>query len=311
MHSPKSIYILGAGAIGFPLAAYLAHAGRHVVAVRTSRKDVPQSTVTVTVRDHENGITIPVETVSLSRLTHLNGMIVVTAKSYANPAIAQELRDQAAAGPIVILQNGLGVEKPFMDAQFPEIYRCILYATGQTESGNTFTFRPITSSPIGAVRGSESGLQQCVQALTTARFPFRAETHIQSEIWKKAIINTVFNSICPLLDVDNGIFARDERAAALAGAVVKECVALTNRLNLGLNESDLMAQIQQISQGSDGQLISTLQDIKAGRQTEIEFLNLEMARMAASMQPRLALPKVAFLGEMILTKSLQKPRSPQ
>jgi hypothetical protein len=59
--------------------------------------------------------------------------------------------------------------------------------------------------------------------------------------------------------------------------------------------------------GSD-QLISTLQDIRSGRQTEIEFLNLEIARVAASMQPRLDLPRIELLGKMILVKSLQHRR---
>jgi ketopantoate reductase len=155
--------------------------------------------------------------------------------------------------------------------------------------------------------GNESGLKKCIEDLTTDGFPFRAEANIQREIWKKAIINAVFNSICPLLDVDNGVFARDDETASLAGQLVRECVTLTDRLNIGLSESELMETIMLISKGSD-QLISTLQDIRSGRQTEIEFLNLEIARVAASMQPRLDLPRIELLGKMILVKSLQQRR---
>ena len=142
--------------------------------------------------------------------------------------------------------------------------------------------------------------------MTTGGFPFRSEANIQREIWKKAIVNSVFNSICPLLDIDNGVFVRDEETANLARQVVRECVTLTDRLNMGLSESELMEQIMRISKASDGQLISTLQDIRAGRQTEIAFLNLEIARVAASMQPKLGLPRIELLGKMILVKSLQR-----
>lgn len=302
----ETIYILGSGAIGFPLAAYLANAGRSVVAVRTSRKDVPKGTITVTVHNRTNRISAPIETISLSKLTNLDGTIVIATKSYANEAMALELADKAATGPIVIMQNGVGVEKPFLEAALSPIYRCILYVTSQATSEYDFTFRPITSSPIGIINGSDSSLQKCVETLTTDGFPFRAEANIQREIWKKAIINSVFNSICPLLDVDNGIFFRDEETANLAREVVMECVTLTDRLNLGLSESELMEQIMRISQGADGQLISTLQDIRSGRQTEIEFLNLEIARVAASLQPGLHLPRVELLGKLILAKSLQR-----
>jgi len=308
MDLEKTIYILGSGAVGFPLAVFLANAGRRVVAVRTSRKDIQKDTITISVHNGANHISAPIETVSLSKLTNLDGTIVITAKSYANEAIALELKDKAATGPIVIMQNGVGVEKPFLGAYFSPIYRCILYVTSQSTSEYEFSFRPITSSPIGIVNGDESGLKQCVEDLTTNGFPFRSETNIQREIWKKAIINSVFNSICPLLDVDNGVFARDENVSNLAREVVRECVILTDRLKMGLSESELMEQIMRISKGSDGQLISTLQDIKNGRPTEIEFLNLEIARVAASMQPSLHLPRIELLGKMILAKSLEHRR---
>jgi 2-dehydropantoate 2-reductase len=308
MELKETIYILGSGAVGFPLAAYLANAGRSVVAIRTSRHDVPKGTITVTVQNDASRISTTVETISLSKLTNLDGTIVIAVKSYANKVIAQVLRDKAATGPVVILQNGLGVEKPFLDADFSPVYRCVLYITAQPTSEYDFTFRPVNASPIGIVSGNGSGLQKCVEDLTTDGFPFRTEANIQREIWKKAIINSVFNSICPLLDVDNGIFVRDEETANLAREVVKECVTLTDRLNMGLSESELMEQILLISKRSDGQLISTLQDIRIGRQTEIEFLNLEIARVAASVQPRLELPKVEFLGKMIAAKSLQQRR---
>ncbi len=304
-----AIYILGSGAIGFPLAAYLANAGRTVVAVRTSRTNVPKGTVTVTVQNGARRFSTPTATISLSKLTTLDGTIVIATKSHANRAIAQELKDKAPTGPIVIMQNGVGVERPFLDAHFSPIYRCVLYVTSQATSEYDFTFRPITSSPIGIIGGNDSGLDGCVEDLTTHGFPFRPEANIQREIWKKAIINSVFNSICPLLDVDNGVFVRDADAANLAREVVGECVTLTDRLNIGLSESELMDQIMLISRASDGQLISTLQDIKAGRQTEMEFLNLEIARVAASLQPRLHLPRIELLGRMTLAKSLQQRKA--
>jgi 2-dehydropantoate 2-reductase len=204
------------------------------------------------------------------------------------------------------MQNGVGVETPFLDAQFSSIYRCVLYVTSQATSEYDFVTRPVTASPIGIISGNETELQTCVEQLTTREFPFRSEANIQREIWKKAIINAVFNSICPLLNVDNGIFIRSEEAADLARDIVQECVMLTDRLNLELSERELIEQMMLISKRSDGQLISTLQDIRMGRPTEIESLNLEISRVAASMYPELHLPKVELLGKMIVAKSLQQ-----
>jgi 2-dehydropantoate 2-reductase len=303
MHNQETIYILGSGAVGFPLAAYLTSAGRNVVAVRTSRNDVPKSTIKVTVQDGSNRVTAPIETVSLSNLTDLDGTLVITTKSYTNQAIALLLKERKASGPVVVMQNGVGVERPFLDAGFGAVCRCVLYVTTQPTSEFQFSFHPITASPIGLIEGPEAELTKCVEQLHTDAFPFRAEANIQKEIWKKAIINSVFNSICPLLEVDNNVFARDEPIANLAQQLVIECITLTDRLNIGLSETEVMQQILRISTGSK-QLISTLQDIRNGRQTEIESLNLEIARQAASLQPPLYLPQTELLGKMILAKSV-------
>src|ERR1700757_3411358 len=303
MHNQETIYILGSGAVGFPLAAYLTNTGRKVVAVRTSRNDVPKSTISVTVQDGTDRVTAPIETISLSNLTNLDGTLVITTKSYTNPEIALLLKERTATGPLVIMQNGIGVERPFLEAGFGAVCRCVLYLTSQPTSEFEFSFHPITASPIGIIEGPEAELAKCAEQLNTEAFPFRAEANIQKEIWKKAIINSVFNSICPLLDVDNGVFVRDEETANLALRLVKECITLTDRLNIGLSESEVMQQIMRISAGSK-QLISTLQDIRNGRQTEIESLNLEIARLAASQQPPLYLPQTDLLGKIILAKSI-------
>jgi 2-dehydropantoate 2-reductase len=303
MDTKETIYILGSGAVGFPLATYLTNAGRHVVAVRTSRNDVPKSTIDVAVQDASNRVTAPIETVSLSNLARLDGTVVITTKSYANQAIADLLTERKATGPLVIMQNGVGVERPFLEAGFSAVCRCVLYVTSQPTSEFQFSFHPITASPIGIIEGPQTELAKCVEQLNTDAFPFQAEVNIQKEIWKKAIINSVFNSICPLLDVDNGIFVRDEATANLALRLVKECVTLTDRLHIGLSESEVMQQIMRISAGSK-QLISTLQDIRNGRQTEIESLNLEIARLAAAQQPPLYLPQTDLLGKIILAKSI-------
>lgn len=299
-----TIYIVGAGAIGYPLAALLTKAGRSVVAVRSSKGDNSGSTVEITVRNDSHRLHAAVRTISLAKLDSLDGVIVVSAKAYANPSIARELAVRNVKGPIVLMQNGLGVEEPFQAHNLAPLYRCVVYVTSETKAEDDFEFRSITSSPIGPVAGDTEMLTQVVESLTTREFPFHAEDNIEREIWKKAIINSVFNSVCPLLETDNGVFVREEMAARLAAELVEECVRVTARLHLGWTEGELMEQIRLISTRSSGQLISTLQDLRAGRQTEIEYLNLAIARIAASMQPAIPVPKVELLGRMILAKSL-------
>lgn len=257
----------------------------------------------ITVQGASDSFSAAVETLSLSHMAKFEGIIVITAKSYANEMIADSLAGKKVTGPVVILQNGIGVENAFLEKQFSRVCRCVLYMTAQKKSENEITFRAIASSPIGLIKGEPAAVDECVNALTTETFPFHVERAIQRDIWKKGIINAVFNSICPLLEVDNGIFVRDEPVTQLAREIVQECLVLAGAQGIDLAEAELLEQIQRISRGSEGVNISTLQDIQNGRETEIEFLNLAMARLASAARPHIPLPKTELLGKMILAKS--------
>jgi 2-dehydropantoate 2-reductase len=304
----EKIYILGAGAIGMALAVNLLRNGRSVAAVRTSNSNYAWETIQVSVEcDQSLTIEAPLEMVSLSKLDRLGaGTIVITAKATANRFLASELRDKKSSGPIVIMQNGIGVESPFINAGFPDIYRCVLYATSQEQQQNFFRFRSVAASPIGTLIGDTQKLSHLVTQLSTPKFQFRVEERIKEEIWKKAIMNAVFNSVCPLLEVDNGIFCRDKMVAEIALGIIEETVEVTKRIGLNLETKGLMEQLLMISKRSDGQLISTLQDLNNGHETEIDFLNLEIARIAGDMTPKIPVSKTKILGELISIKSRLK-----
>lgn len=298
------IHILGAGAIGMALAVHLTRAGRPVTALRTSAADIAAQTVHITLADSAGQeITAPIHMVSLAQLAHLDGLAVITAKSYANAALADRLAALDFRGPVVILQNGVGVEAPFLALPAARVYRCVLYATGQAAGARRYLFAPVRPSPVGIVRGDPAELDALLAALHTPAFPFASQPDIQPEVWKKASINCVFNSVCPLMDIDNGIFVRDETAEALARAIVAECAAVMRAQGMRGDEDDIMAQLFAISRRTDGQLISTLQDIHAGRETEIDALNLEIARVAEGLTPPVEVRLTKWLGEMVRMKA--------
>lgn len=298
------IYILGAGAIGLALAASLIKKGENVLVVRTSTTNVPENTVEIALSDGnrpDSHLRVPAYATSLAQLEKVQGIIVITAKAYANPQIAEQLQAKAHHCPVIIMQNGLGVEEAYLSAGFADVYRCVLYATSQKIGAYQARFRPVRSSPIGLIKGTNDKLAHAVQRLHSEYFPFHVDPNIQESIWKKAIINAVFNTICPLLEVDNGIFARDPSVAEIAKGIVGESVQVAQALGVALDQQDVMTRILQISKGADGQLISTLQDLNKGNRTEIESLNLEIARLAKRFE--IDVRQTKLLGELILMKS--------
>ena len=296
----EPVYIIGAGAIGKALAVCLSNDGMKVVLLRGSvdNGESRQENIRV-VFPSEEIIEAEVTIDTLSNYHRLEGLVVLCIKSYGNATLADTLKDKIDCSPVVLLQNGLGVEQAFMS--FPSVYRCVLFATSQPVSDTELNFKPVAVSPIGRIiGGDETSLGHIAALLNTPYFGFRAERDIQPIIWKKAIVNSVFNSVCTLLDTDNGIFHRNPQALQIAESLVAECLCVAEGQGVNLNLAEVMDSLLLISRSSDGQFISTLQDIRNHRPTEIATLNLAIAGMAAAEH---AVIQTRLLGQLTLLKS--------
>lgn len=302
--SHQIIYIIGAGAIGKALAVFLKLSNKHVILIRGRADDrsIEKEKIKVELID-KTVVEATIEVNSLKNFSELEGIVVLANKSFGNDNLAQALKGKINCSPIVVMQNGLGVEQPFIDSGFPEIYRCVLFATSQIVSPNTLRFKPVSISPIGTISGNGINLNSIVEHLDNPNFQFKTVPHIQTIIWKKAIANSVFNSVCPLLDIDNGIFHRNETALAIAKRVIGECVAVANGLGIALSANEVLESLLLISQTSDGQLISTLQDIKNKRETEIETLNFSIVNLAKKLNREALVTETKLLGELTKLKS--------
>ncbi|TXN35219.1 ketopantoate reductase family protein [Flagellimonas hymeniacidonis] len=300
----KTIYIIGAGAVGKVLAVSLSLEGKDVVLLRGNVDDGSSfdKKINVVYNDKTRLETF-VNINTISNFENLNGIVVLTNKSYGNESLAKKLVGKSKDTPLVILQNGINIEQPFIDEGFSEMYRCVLFMTGQMNSDNEISYKPVAVSPIGTIKSTNSDLTAIVESLNSIHFEFKAENDIQKIIWEKAIANSVFNSICPLLEADNGIFYRQKPVFKIAQRVIAECHQIATLKGVTLNLKDIEKRVLQISKKSDGQQISTLQDIKNGRKTEIDTLNLEFSRIALELGMKNEIKETNLLGELIKIKS--------
>lgn len=304
MAKATHIYIVGAGAIGKALAVFLALEGKNVTLLRGRVNDIPDSFEEVKVELHDGTqIKAKVRVSTINSFPALTGIIVLTNKSYGNQQLSGILKTRTGNSPIVLLQNGLHVEQPFNNSHFPEVYRCVIFATSQPGEKGTLKFKPISISPIGIVKGNKETLASIAGQLSSGHFPFAAEEHIQPVIWAKAIVNSVFNSVCPLLETDNGIFDRSKEALAIAKQVIAECISIAEANGVSLNTDEVVNRLLLISRSSSGQLISTYQDILNKRETEIDTLNFAIAGIANELGRNRDVTATKLLGELTKLKS--------
>lgn len=299
----KEIYIIGAGAIGKALAVFLQLKEQSVTLIRGSVDSGDHYVEKVRVLFEDKRLEAEIKISSLSNFELLDGIVVLTAKSFGNEHLAQVLNGKTGGSPVIILQNGLAVEQAFTDSDFPEIYRCVLFVTSQLLKSGEVSFKPVEDCPVGLMKGSGSRLNEIVEILSTPRFRFTATDDIQAVIWKKAIINSVFNSVCPLLEVDNGIFHRNDAAQEMAQRIIAECLLVAHKKGISLNAAEVLESLLLISRYSEGQLISTFQDILLGRRTEISTLNGAIVAIAKTLNMEHLIPETRLLGDMTQLKA--------
>ncbi|MEI9956866.1 MAG: 2-dehydropantoate 2-reductase [Ferruginibacter sp.] len=304
MQIDNTIYIIGAGAIGKALAVFLKLNHKNVIIIRGSVDDGSYCFERIEVELNDCKIvTAEIEIRTISSFSNLNGIVVFANKSFGNPALAKALKTKINNAPIVILQNGLNIEQPFIDNDFSQIYRCVLFATSQQLAKNKLRFKPVASSPIGIIKGDIETLAAVVEQLDNHNFRFKVEENIQPVIWTKTIVNCVFNSVCPLLETDNGIFYRDEKALQIARRVIGECTGVAKAKGIVLDAEKVENSLLLISKSSEGQFISTCQDIKNKRKTEIETLNFAIVNFATELNMVDFVQETKLLGELITIKS--------
>lgn len=296
------IYIIGNGVIGKALAVSLMLQGKNVTILRGSVDEMQAYREVIEVETGDETLKAEILISAISSHPQLNGIILLTNKSFGNEQLAEKLKNAAKNSPIVFLQNGLHIEESFIDRGFNNLYRCVLFATSQSISETKVRFLLVAASPIGIICGSTGELQNIVDEISSPVFTFRTEEKIQVIIWKKAITNCVFNSICPLLEIDNGVFHRNHAALEIAKTVIAECIAVSSELGIELTANDVLQNVLTISKMSDGQKISTYQDILKGRETEIETLNFVVDRIA-KLSGKNTVPVTALLGQLTKIKA--------
>src|ERR1700744_2942003 len=94
------IYIIGAGTIGSALAVFLRQQQREVTLVKASKQILPhKETIEVVLKDG-GIISEAIDTIALDNMAELDGLIVITVKSFANETIAGKLKAKAGTSPI-------------------------------------------------------------------------------------------------------------------------------------------------------------------------------------------------------------------
>ena len=288
------VSVIGPGAMGCLFAARLAKSGAAVTlvdhdAARAAR--LRKSGITVVSDKGEYKATPTVATAAPDG----QDLCIVLTKAYSTTALALP-HDT----PILTLQNGLGNVETLCS-----LVGSAFVLAGATSEGATLLGEGHTrhAAPGVTVLGAWTTCpaEPALAALGQAGFDVQGTDAPGQAIWRKVVVNAGINPVTALLDVPNGRLPEIAEARMLMRDLVTEAakVAATEGYRF---EQSLVEYTEQICRDSGPNISSMLQDVRAGKQTEIDALSGEIARRAECAG--LPAPRTRVVWQLI--KSLEK-----
>ncbi|MDR6551360.1 2-dehydropantoate 2-reductase [Paenibacillus qinlingensis] len=135
-----------------------------------------------------------------------------------------------------------------------------------------------------------------VQMLKSAGFRAELSNNMEVRIWSKLVINVVINPLTAILRVPNGDLLRSEWSRSLMQDLYEEALKLANLKRIALPDK-LWDTILTVCEETKTNHSSMLQDIEAARQTEIDYLNGRLVKVAEEWD--LVLPTHDMVYRMI------------
>ena len=272
------ITIVGAGAMGSMFGGMLAESGNDVTLV-----DIDDAQIGAIRADglrlttdggdrHVKALKIcrPEEAKAVPEL-----LVVFTKTLHTSAAL---LGVKHLIGPevnVLSLQNGLGNVEKIAEFALPEriligvtTWPADMVSPGHVHSHGKGVVRLMAAD--GDVRPIVS---QISETLSSAGLRCTSDTAVWAAIWEKVAFNAALNSICAVsgCTVDQLGLASD--ASRLADEVVMEVLSVAERLGIGVDPAKCKADVAGAIAHHKGHKPSMLQDVLAGRRSEIEAIN--------------------------------------
>jgi len=274
------VAVIGPGAMGCLCAARLARSGVGVLLVDHDAERAARLRETGIALEDSEGTFAARPAVALAAPPDANLIIVLT-KAYSTADVVFP-----PAVPVLTLQNGLGNVETI--AEHIGADRVLAGATceGATLLGEgRVRHRGAGPTEIGSWTRCPADL--AVHALQQAGFQVELTDNPSKTIWEKAVINAGINPVTALLDVPNGKLLEIPEARQLMRDLVEEA-CLAAQAEGHRFESPLVQRVEEVCENTSANLSSMLQDVRAGRRTEIDAISgaiLRRARAAAIELP--------------------------
>lgn len=300
-------HILGAGSIGGLWAARLHQAGRAPVMVLRHERLAEYQGLHI----EQEGL-IPVAAVSSATLTADIKRLLVCCKSTDTlAALSSMSRSIQEDTLIVLVQNGMGTYEQVCQ-RFPA--NRILCGTTTYGAFRPAPFHVVPAGEgetlIGSLDSSEHPLPSLtaeIESLNCPDFVTRYVHPILPTLWRKLAINCAINPLTVRYQCRNGELLNIPRARTEMAGICSEILAVSRALGRMEGIENLESIVTAVAHQTAANHSSMLQDVRAGRTSEIESITGYLCRIAQDCGISTPLNNALYQEVLTLQQTLPSP----
>ncbi len=188
--------------------------------------------------------------------------------------------------PFVLMQNGLGSQQQILS----QLTKRPLFAAVTTHGANIPSENKLVHAGhghtnIGALNElakTQNPTLNLDGAISNSAFDIHHSTDIWQALWKKLIVNCAINPFTALFNVPNGQIASHSLFEKLWPQLRAELCDLSSVADYAMTEPEIEEHVFHVMHSTQENISSMLQDVRAGRKTEIEDINGYACKVLAS-----------------------------
>ncbi|MFB5078795.1 2-dehydropantoate 2-reductase [Raoultella sp. C349492] len=229
-------------------------------------------------------------------------LLLVTLKAWQVSTAVKNLAERLpASSPILLIHNGMGTVDELKGVRQP----LLLASTTQAarRDGNVIVHVANGTTHIGPARAYPQDYSTLADTLQNVLPDVAWHNNIQPALWSKLAVNCVINPLTALRNCKNGDL-RD--AATEVETICREVAAVMEREGIHTSPENLLFYVHQIIESTAENISSMLQDIRAQRHTEIDYITGFLLKRARAHG--LAVPENARMFEQVKRKENEYER---
>jgi len=278
-------YVFGAGAIGTVVAHRLQAAGIPCTLL-SHRSSGAQELVAGTGRH-----SIPVTHIDELGAPCIERLLLTTKAGQIEGAMHRALPFLMPQAVMLTMANGLGFPARFAHgARQLALHRAVSTAAAYRDAAGAIILAAVGTTRVGGSAAEPTWFRDSL-----ARLPdWQWDADIDATIAMKFALNCVINPLTATRRCRNGELLADDDAAAELVALCEETQAALRAMGMWPADKALLPHVRRVCRDTARNRSSMLQDVLAGRTTEVDFLTGELLRRAGALGLNLPLSEALY-----------------